>query len=470
VSSLQLAHVLVAISLLVASAQFVGWLFARLRQPAVIGEIVGGLLLGPTLLGTVAPGTFSRLFPSSGPTASVLSALAELGLILLMFCSGMELRSAFQRCDRRLVSSIAVAGMVFPFALGLVLVHVAGVGRLSGPAHDDVAVVVVFSLAIAVTSIPVISRIMFDLGILHTRFARVVLAVAVVEDTVVYVVLALAVGASAASSAPVAHALGVAAGTSAQVVLHVVMTLGVMVTLLVVVPRILAVLRPARSSVTAVGAPLTSDIVVLLLVSAGCLMLGVNPMLGAFGAGIATARSAGTQVVAARSALRDFSFAFFIPLYFASVGLKLDLVHHFDPVFFLWFAVAASIAKTLSVLAGGIVGGAGRRSATSLAVAMNARGGPGIVLATVALQAGVVNESFYSALVMLAIVTSLAAGAWLGRLVRTGRLDELATDVVPDVSPEEPEDSKEEVAANGTLRPAGRAREALLTSMPPGLI
>jgi Kef-type K+ transport system membrane component KefB len=157
-------------------------------------------------------------------------------------------------------------------------------------------------------------------------------------------------------------------------------------------------------------------------------------------------------------------------LYFASVGLKLDLVHHFDPVFFLWFAVAASIAKTLSVLAGGIVGGAGRRSATSLAVAMNARGGPGIVLATVALQAGVVNESFYSALVMLAIVTSLAAGAWLGRLVRTGRLDELATDVVPDVSPEEPEDSKEEVAANGTLRPAGRAREALLTSMPPGLI
>jgi Kef-type K+ transport system membrane component KefB len=451
-SSTQLAQVLVAISLLVAAAHIVGQVFARFRQPAVIGEIVGGLLLGPSLLGVISPGAVHALFPSTGPTATVLSALSQLGLVLLMFCSGMELRAAFHRADRRLVTAIAVTGMILPFSIGLLLVRVAGVEHLSGPAHDNAAVVVVFSLAIAVTSIPVISRIMFDLGILHTSFARVVLSVAVTEDVVVYVILALTLGAAATSGAPLTDALGIEPGSLAQATAHVGATLVVLVALLVVMPLILQRLAQTRRNADRVVPALTRDLVLLLLVCAACIAVGVAPMLGAFATGIAAARSSGTEAAEARGALRDFSFAFFIPLYFATVGLQLDLVHHFDPIFFVWFAVAASLAKTVSVVLGGLVGGAGRRDSANLAVAMNARGGPGIVLATVAFQAHVINEEFYAALVMLAIVTSLAAGSWLGRLVRTGRLGELRTEPTTHVSTGPVRESEWVVGAGEMLR------------------
>jgi Kef-type K+ transport system membrane component KefB len=101
--------------------------------------------------------------------------------------------------------------------------------------------------------------------------------------------------------------------------------------------------------------------------------------------------------------------------------VRLDLAHHYDAVFFLWFLALATVAKTASVYAGARLGGEPRAGAWNLGVAMNARGGPGIVLATVTYAAGVIDQEFYAALVLLAIVTSLAAGSWLGRLVRVGR-------------------------------------------------
>ena len=106
-------------------------------------------------------------------------------------------------------------------------------------------------------------------------------------------------------------------------------------------------------------------------------------------------------------------------MYFAIVGLQLDLVRHFDPVFFVWFLVFACAAKAASVYLGARLGGEGRRGARNLAVATNARGGPGIVLASVAYSAGIIGQEFYACLVMLAIVTSLLAGSWLGRVVRS---------------------------------------------------
>jgi Kef-type K+ transport system membrane component KefB len=159
----------------------------------------------------------------------------------------------------------------------------------------------------------------------------------------------------------------------------------------------------------------------MMVVTAICVFLGVTPLLGAFVAGMSASvvtedRSGG------REAIKNFSFAFFIPVYFAIVGLRLDLVKHFDLLFFLFFLVFACAIKALSVYAGARLAGETRFASTNLAVAMNARGGPGIVLASVAFDAGIINESFYAALVMLAVVTSLFAGSWLDRVVRDGRM------------------------------------------------
>jgi Kef-type K+ transport system membrane component KefB len=188
------AHVLAALLALVVSAHGFGFVFASLRQPPVIGEIVGGIVLGPTLLMRVWPAAHSWLFPATGTTPAVLGAVYQLGLLLLMFAAGTQVRGLVNRASARTVSAIALSGLVFPFLAGLAAFALVDLTRFEGKAHNRTALLLVFAIAIAVTSIPVISRIMLDLGLLETRFARIVLAVAVIEDVVLYVVLAVAVG------------------------------------------------------------------------------------------------------------------------------------------------------------------------------------------------------------------------------------------------------------------------------------
>ena len=423
-SSSDLLHVILALGTLMLFAHAVGQAFAALRQPRVIGEIVGGLLLGPTVFGVISPDLQARVFPAHGATASIVGAVSQLGLLLLMYCSGIETRAIFRRGDERAVSRITLAGTLVPFGLGLLLVQIVNTHSLTGSAHSRMALVLVFALAIAVTSVPVISRIMFDLGVLHTSFARVVLGVAIVEDTVVYVVLAVALGLVAAASGGeigIASAVGLSPGTAAYMAVHTAATLSFFAAMLLLGPRLLRWSVRSRLAGVWKSNPVAYQLLFLLLATLACVALGVTAMFGAFLAGIVTSSARGTTAAAARGAIKDFSFAFFIPVYFAAVGLQLDLVHHFDPLFFLWFTAFACVAKSLSVYVGSRLAGETHASSTNFAIAMNARGGPGIVLATVALGAGIINTQFYASLILLVIVSSQAAGAWLGRLIRTGR-------------------------------------------------
>ena len=184
-------HLLLAVGLLLIAAHGLGQLFARFRQPRVAGEILGGLLLGPTLFGLLLPEAHKAVFAGKA-TQTGLGIVYQLGLLLLMYCSGAELRSIITRSERRSTVSIAVIGNVVPFVAGLLFLRLYDAGRFLGPARDRTSFALVFALAMAVTSIPVISRIMADLGILGTRFARIVLSVAVLEDVLVYVVLNIA--------------------------------------------------------------------------------------------------------------------------------------------------------------------------------------------------------------------------------------------------------------------------------------
>ncbi|HWC70084.1 MAG TPA: cation:proton antiporter [Actinomycetota bacterium] len=421
---LELARMILAIFLLLVVAHAAGYLANRSRQPRVIGEILGGLLLGPTLLGAVAPDLHDRIFPPTGPVPIVLDALYQLGLLLLMFSAGSEIRSSFRADERRTVGAVTLTGMLVPFLAGLGFVAALPEGAHIGPAGDRSAFVLVFALAIAVTSIPVISRIMFDLGILETAFARIVLTVAVLEDVVIYVLLAIALGLVAGSSGDVVGVpsmLGLEPGSVVSIGFHVAATIGFLALALWLGPRVYRAILHFRFNVVKRGSPIAFQIVFMLAGTALAVGLDVAPLFGAFVAGIVVGSAEGTAgAEAARQTIRDFSFAFFIPLYFAIVGLRLDLIHGFEPLFFVLFLVVACVVKYTSVWAAARWAGESPHGARNLGVALNARGGPGIVLASVAFDAGIVDSGFYAVLVMLAIVTSLIAGSWLGRVVRSG--------------------------------------------------
>lgn len=218
------AHLLLALVALLTAAHAGGSLFAHFHQPRVIGEIVGGLLLGPTVLGALMPHLEGLIFPAGGPTRPVLGACYQLGVLLLMFCSGAEIRPSFQRNDGRTILLIAALGAVIPFLCAVVVISVFTPTGLQGPASTPTSFLLIFSIAIAVTSIPVISRIMFDLGILETSFARIVLATAVIEDVILYVLLSIALGLvqQGQGAFGLSRALGVHPGSGMDIVYHVV--------------------------------------------------------------------------------------------------------------------------------------------------------------------------------------------------------------------------------------------------------
>ena len=396
-----------------------------MRQPQVIGEIVGGLVLGPTLLGRIWPEAYHWLFPPDGVTHDVLGAVYQLGLLLLMFTAGTQMKGLVHRGSTKAVGAISVAGLLVPFAAGLALFAAVDLSRFEGPAKDHTALALVFSIAIAVTSIPVISRIMLDLGILKTRFAQIVLSVAVIEDVVVYVALAVAIGIVSGTGSEqfgIAGLVGWAPGSTANEIYHSVATVAFLVAGLTLGPRIYARMLRSKYNLVKRRSQVAFQLVVMIAMSGICLLLSIVPLFGAFVAGIVVVTASGERAEQAREEIGHFALGLFIPVYFAIVGLQLNLVDNFDIPFFVAFLAFACLAKAGSVYAGARLGGESSRSAVNLAVAMNARGGPGIVLASTTYAAGIIDARLYTTFVMLAVVTSLIAGTWLQRTVAAAPL------------------------------------------------
>jgi Kef-type K+ transport system membrane component KefB len=420
--------------LLVGLAQLLGYVFVRLRQPRVIGEILAGIVLGPALLGRLP--FFSQLVNDTlhqvdtlhqGSTphlGGVLDFIYWLGLLLLMFLSGAETRHLFTREECREVSWLAIVGSGIPFVLGLIFGPWLIRPALAGPNGNRVSLIIVLAVGVAVTSVPVVSRIFADLKILHTRFARLVLGVAVVEDIVLWLALAIATALA-----------GKAALNPRALAWHLASTIGFFVLGLTLVPRLVKRINKARFNVFAQQSPTAYAIAVLLAYCAVAGALDVSLVFAAFLAGFAVVHKKRRIFTEALDAIGKVSFAFFIPVYFAIVGLKLDLIRGFSLWMFLAFLAGSCAVKILSVSLAGRFAGFRGLDLLNLSITTNARGGPGIVLASVAYEAGIISSQFYTTLVLAAVITSQIAGAWLDYILRTNR-PLLSPKASQDLSPE----------------------------------
>ena len=208
-SNSDLTSILLLLLLLVSLAQLLGYLFTRLRQPKVVGEILAGVVIGPALLGKLPAA--SRISDAIVHPSSILNFVYWLGLLLLMFLCGAETQQLFTRDERREVGWLTIVGTGIPFCLGLIFGPKLISPALAGPNGNNISLIIILAVGVAVTSVPVVSRIFADLKILHTRFARIVLGVAVLEDMVLWLALAIATalaGTSALSPRQLAVHLG----------------------------------------------------------------------------------------------------------------------------------------------------------------------------------------------------------------------------------------------------------------------
>ncbi len=406
-SNADLTWILLVLLLLVGAAQLLGYLFVRLRQPKVVGEILAGVVLGPALIGRFAFG--SRLLAAAQHNSSVLNFVYWLGLFLLMFLSGAETRQLFTRDERREVGWLALIGTGIPFLVGLLLGPWVIRPSLAGPNGNRASLVIILAVGVAVTSVPVVAKIFADLKILQTRFARLVLGVAVLEDIVLWLALAVATALAGTAVLDVRH-----------MSLHLSATVAFFALGLTLLPRLVKRVNKADLNVFARQSPVGYALAVLLAYCVLAGALGVNLVFAAFLAGFAVVHKKRRIFADALDAISKVSFAFFIPVYFAIVGLKLDLIHGVSFYMMAAFIVGSCVLKLLSVTLAGRFAGFRGLDLINLAITTNARGGPGIVLASVAFEAGIISPKFYTTLVVAAVLTSQVAGAWLEYVLRRG--------------------------------------------------
>jgi Kef-type K+ transport system membrane component KefB len=391
----------------VGLAQLSGYFFVKLRQPKVVGEILAGIVLGPDLIGRLP--FASGLMEATKHQVNILNFVYWLGLLLLMFLSGAETHELFGREERREVAWLAIVGTGMPFVLGLMLGPRLISPALAGPNGNRISLIIILAVGVAVTSVPVVSKIFADLKILHTRFARIVLGVAMLEDIVLW--LALAVATAIAGKTVV---------NSREISVHLIGTITFFGLGLTIVPRIVKRINRSRFNVVAKHSPVAYTIAVLLgyCVVAGA--LNVSLVFAAFLAGFAVVHKRRRLFSEALDAIGKVSFAFFIPVYFAIVGLKLDLIHGLSFWMIAAFILGSCAVKIISVSLAGRFAGFRGLDLINLAITTNARGGPGIVLASVAFDAGIISPKFYTTLVLAAVLTSQMAGAWLDYVLRRG--------------------------------------------------
>src|SRR3954470_20811894 len=402
-----LASVLLVLLLLVGFAQLLGYLFVKLRQPKVVGEILAGIVLGPALLGRVP--AIAHIMDAARHQGNILDFVYWLGLLLLMFLSGAETQQLFSREERREVGWLGVVGTGIPFALGLIVGPWLIRPELAGPNGNRISLIIILAVGVAVTSVPVVSKIFADLKILHTRFARLVLGVAVLEDIALWLALAVATAMA-----------GKTALNPRSMTYHLLATIAFFVLGLTIVPRIIKKINKASFNVVAKNSPVGYAIAVLLAYCAVAGALQVSLVFAAFLAGFAVVHKKRRLFADALDAIGKVSFAFFVPVYFAIVGLKLDLIRGVSLWMIVAFVVGTCVVKILSVSLAGRFAGFRGLDLINLAITTNARGGPGIVLASVAFDAGIISAKFYTTLVIAAVLTSQFAGAWLDYVLRKG--------------------------------------------------
>lgn len=406
-SNSALTQVIILLLLLVGLAQLLGWLFVQMRQPKVVGEILAGVVLGDALIGRIPAA--ERFINSAQAQGHIFDFVYWLGLLLLMFFAGAETQQLFTREERREVGWLVIVGTGLPFVLGLAFAPWLISPSLAGPAGNRVSLTIILAVGVAVTSVPVVSKIFADLNILHTRFARLVLGVAVIEDLVLWLALAIA---TATAGKAVLH--------PREMSYHLAATVAFFVLGLTLVPRAIKRFNKSRYNVIARTSPTGYAIAVLLAYCAVAGLLHVSLVFAAFLAGFAVVHKKRRIFADALDSIGKVSFAFFIPVYFAIVGLKLDLIRGVALWMMLAFIVGSCAVKIFSVSLASRFAGFRGLDLFNLAITTNARGGPGIVLASVAYGAGIISSQFYTTLVVAAVLTSQIAGAWLDYVLRKG--------------------------------------------------
>lgn len=397
---------------LVSVARLLGAGARRLGLPSTIGELLAGVVLGPSIFGAIWPAGFEWFLPDDPSQSAALLAVAWVGIALLLVVTGFETDLRLMRQLGRATALVTAGSILLPFAGGLWV----GFGMpdvFVGPEATRTTAALFVAAALGVSSLAVVGKILSELDLMRRDFGQITVAAGMANDVIGWLLLAVFAGLVTSGSVSVST---------------VTLTLGGLLLFVVVAftvgQRLVdALLRRSRLSDDPTGRALTVTVLVMLVFAVCTQWLGVEAVLGAFVAGVLLHRS---RFIDERvpEQIEALTVRFVAPVFFATAGLRIDVGLLRDPDELVWIGIILAVAialKFVGAYAGARAAGLSNREGIALGAGLNARGTLEIVIATVGLSLGVFTDQAYTAIALVPIVTSLLAAVTLRLVVRGWR-------------------------------------------------
>jgi Kef-type K+ transport system membrane component KefB len=385
------------ISIMLCAALILGYGARRLRQPPVLGEILAGITLGPTVLGFFLPGVQSWLIPSSGLSRQIVLTFAYLGLISFVFISGLEVDLDQVMRRRRAIILTSAFGIIIPFFMGsLSVILFPDIWRPSG---NLALFAVIAGATLSISALPVIARILMDLNLAGREVGSTILASATIDDAIGWVIFAFVLS-TTGSGISRNLSMGLTTGFFALAVLAIYLRFRCQI--------------QGRCNRILVGSTVEIASAIMLSTAVISEAMGAHGIFGAFLAGMVLCEKRKRKYFLQKT--RPLIMGLLAPVYFASIGLKANFVEGFDLTLVLLVLLVACLGKISGASLGARLSGMSSRDALAVGFGMNARGAVEIVLASLALENHLVDQRIFVALVTMALVTTMLSGTTIQKL------------------------------------------------------
>jgi Kef-type K+ transport system membrane component KefB len=395
---------ILSIGLLIIAARMFGEFFRKFKMPLVVGELIAGIILGPSLVGNYAPGISEILYTHNTNASIALSGIINISIIMLLFVAGMELNLSLIRQQGKAALSTSVLSLIIPLGLGFVTAYY-GYEYYGRNSTDKVAFSLFMGTAMAISALPVIARTLIDLNLFKTKIGSIIITAAMFNDLIGWVLFSMIMGMLKGSA-------------NHSVLLTLLYTVAYAILMLTVVRILINKSLPwAEKNFTWPGGFLSLSLGLAFLGAAFTEFIGLHAIFGAFIIGITIGDSVHVTEKM-KDIVNQFVTNIFAPLFFISIGFKVNFLDHFNLQITIIILVLAFIGKIFGGYFGAKIGGLGNKESLAIGFGMNARGAMEIILATLALQANLIGEEVFVAIVIMAVITSIVAGPMMNWLLK----------------------------------------------------
>lgn len=387
------------IILLLVCGRLLGEAMQRIGHPAVMGQLIAGILLGPSVLGALWPHLQQAIFPNSPEQKSMIDAVSQLGVLMLLLVTGMETDLSVVKKAGRAALSVSIAGISVPFLCGVLLGELLPDAMLPNP--DQRLITSLFlGTALSISSVKIVAMVVREMNFMRRDIGQIIMASAITDDTIGWIIIAVIFGLTLHDGLDLASLARSIFGTALFLIAS--LTIGRRLVFLLI--------RWANDNLVSDVPVITTILVVMGVMSLITYAIGVHTILGAFVAGILV----GQSPILTRhidEQLRGLIVALFMPVFFGLAGLNADLRILGNPsllLLSLGLIIIASIGKFTGAFVGGAVGGLSARESLALGCGMNARGSTEVIVASIGLSMGALSQNLFTMIVAMAIVTTMA--------------------------------------------------------------